>query len=346
MEAEAKPNELTVTVLGAGSWGLTLGLLSAGQGYATRVWSPWREEAQRVVENRGDPVRLPGIELPASISVGWKLPAALEGADLLVLAVPSQAVRSVSRSVAAELLGTPPTIVCASKGLERPSLRRLTEVMGEELTRVEGVELGVLVGPSHAEEVSRGMPTTVVASSRNPEVSQRIQDAFNSPTFRVYTNDDLVGVELAVALKNVIAIAAGMCDGLGFGDNTKGALLTRGLAEITRLGVAMGARPSTFAGLAGVGDLVTTCASRHSRNRFVGEQIGRGKRLDEVLREMTMVAEGVETTAAVKELSRMHGVEMPIADEVYSILFEGKDPSEAWRDLMNRSPKSEELQWP
>jgi glycerol-3-phosphate dehydrogenase (NAD(P)+) len=323
MEAEAKPNELTVTVLGAGSWGLTLGLLSAAQGYATRVWSPWREEAQRVVGNRGDPVRLPGIELPASISVGWKLPAALEGADFLVLAVPSQAVRSVSRSVAAELLGTPPTIVCASKGLERPSLRRLTEVMGEELTRVEGVELGVLVGPSHAEEVSRGMPTTVVASSRSPEVSRRIQDVFNSPTFRVYTNDDLVGVELA-----------------------KGALLTRGLAEISRLGVAMGARPSTFAGLAGVGDLVTTCASRHSRNRFVGEQIGRGKCLDEVLREMTMVAEGVETTAAVKELSRMHGVEMPIADEVYSILFEGKDPSEAWRDLMNRSPKSEELQWP
>lgn len=274
------------------------------------------------------------------------MPAALRGADLLVFAVPSQAIRSVTRSVAAEFMGTAPAIVCASKGLERDSLKRLSEVMSEELADIDGVRLGVLVGPSHAEEVSRKLPTTVVASSRKRDVCRQIQDTFNSPTFRVYTNDDLVGVELAVALKNVIAIAAGICDGLGFGDNTKGALLTRGLVEMTRLGVAMGARPSTFAGLAGVGDLITTCASRHSRNRFLGEQIGRGKPLEEVLGEMTMVAEGVETTAAAMELSRRHGVEMPIAEEVYSILFEGKEPSKAWQDLMNRSPKSEELQWP
>jgi glycerol-3-phosphate dehydrogenase (NAD(P)+) len=339
-------NPLTTVILGAGSWGLALGLLARSLGHETRIWSPWAEEADRVVRHRGDPERLPGITLPEDVRVGCELAPLLEGSDVVVLAVPSQAVREVTRALAAELLGTPPVVVCASKGLERGSLKRLSEVMEEELAPVEGARTAVLVGPSHAEEVSRGLPTTVVASSRNPEVSRLVQEVLTGPTFRVYTNDDLVGVELAVALKNVIAIAAGMCDGLGFGDNTKGALLTRGLAEMTRLGVAMGARPSTFAGLAGVGDLVTTCASRHSRNRHVGEQIGRGKSLDEVLRDMSMVAEGVETTAVARQLARARGVEMPITDQVYGILFEARDPTVAWQELMRRSPKSEGLQWP
>ncbi len=325
---------------------MALAVLTHGLGHTVRLWSPWREEAERVSRQRGDPTRLPGVTLPDEVGVTWQMERALGSADAVVIAVPSQAVRQVVRSLAAALEGVPSVVVCASKGLERGSLKRLSEVVSEELAHVEKVRIAVLVGPSHAEEVSRGLPTTVVASSRQPEVSRFVQDAFTGPTFRIYTNDDLVGVELGVALKNIVAIAAGICDGLGFGDNTKGALLTRGLAEITRLGVAMGAKPSTFAGLTGVGDLITTCASRHSRNRYVGEQIGRGKSLHQVLDEMSMVAEGVETTSAAKELGDKHGVEMPITDQVYDILFNGKDPSEAWQELMRRSPKAEGLRWP
>jgi len=231
-------------------------------------------------------------------------------------------------------------LVIATKGIEEKTLRRMSEVV-EEAAGVPLEQIAVLVGPSHAEEVSRGLPTTVVASSLKGTLADEVQNIFMTGRFRIYTNDDLVGVEAGVALKNVIAIAAGMCDGLGYGDNTKGALLTRGLAEMTRLGVKMGARQETFSGLAGIGDLITTCISKHSRNRYVGNEIGRGRTLEEVLSGMVMVAEGVRTTRSAVGLAERYDVEMPIAAEVYQILFENKPAKQAMKDLMLRSPKPE-----
>ncbi|MFQ5600922.1 MAG: NAD(P)H-dependent glycerol-3-phosphate dehydrogenase, partial [Candidatus Krumholzibacteriia bacterium] len=230
--------------------------------------------------------------------------------------------------------------VNAAKGLEERTTKRMSEVLCEELPQPPG-HIVSLVGPSHAEEVARGMPTTVVAAGSDPRILQQVQKIFTTGAFRVYTNTDLVGVELAVSVKNVIAIAAGISDGLGFGDNSRGALLTRGLAEMARLGAALGAEPQTFAGLAGLGDLVTTATSRHSRNRNLGEALGRGKSLEEALVEITQVAEGVRTTRAVLELAARHDVEMPITMQVFEILFEGKEPKQALRDLMLRAPKAE-----
>jgi glycerol-3-phosphate dehydrogenase (NAD(P)+) len=227
------------------------------------------------------------------------------------------------------------------KGIEDRTFKRMSEVLEEELPDPVRDRIAVLSGPSHAEEVSRRIPTSVVAASRNTDVAKTVQRTFLSPRFRVYTNVDVVGVELAGALKNIIAIAAGISDGLGFGDNTKGALLTRGLAEITRLGLAVGAQSATFAGLAGVGDLITTCLSQYSRNRHVGEEIGRGKSLSHVLEDMVMVAEGIMTTKATYELARRFQIEMPITNEVYAVLFEEKNPAQAVEDLMTRTAKAE-----
>jgi glycerol-3-phosphate dehydrogenase (NAD(P)+) len=231
-------------------------------------------------------------------------------------------------------------VINASKGLEEKTLCRMSEVLGQELPQTRGRIVGLL-GPSHAEEVSRKMPTSVVVAGSNTDILKRIQKIFMNEYFRVYTNTDLTGVELGVSLKNTIAIAAGICDGLGYGDNTKAALLTRGLAEIKRLVSRLGGREETLSGLAGVGDLIVTCMSRHSRNRYVGEQIGRGKSLQEVLDGMVMVAEGVKTTKAAVALSRRAGVELPIAEQVYRVLFHGKDPTRAIRDLMVRKAKRE-----
>lgn len=332
---------MDIAVLGAGSWGTALAIHLCHNGHRVSLWEyrPERaEELRRVRENRRF---LLGVPIPDSIHIASKLEEIVSPqTELLVFAIPSDGMRSVARKVARLELSSP-IILSVAKGLETGTLKRMSEVLADELPDRGHSWIAVLSGPSHAEEVSRRMPTTVVAASVYEEVSRVVQRVFMAPYFRVYTNDDVVGVELGGALKNIIAIAAGIVDGLGFGDNTKGALLTRGLAEITRLGLAMGAKASTFAGLSGMGDLITTCISPHSRNRYLGEQIGQGKTLDEVLAEMVMVAEGVKTTRLAYHLSRRLGVEMPITDTVYAVLFESKSPVTAVTDLMMREAKPE-----
>jgi glycerol-3-phosphate dehydrogenase (NAD(P)+) len=280
---------------------------------------------------------LAGIALPEGIKVQAKLEVALDGVEFTLFVVPSHGMRGCAERVAATRVAS--TWVCAAKGLELGTLKRMTEVLDETLPGSDAV---LLVGPSHAEEVSRGIPTSIVAAARDEERAQRVQALCASPRLRVYTNRDVVGCECGAALKNVIAIAAGLCDGLGYGDNTKGALLTRGLAEITRLGVALGGRRDTFYGLTGMGDLITTAISRHSRNREVGERLGRGETPEGVLGTMVMVAEGVNTAQAAYELGRRHGVQTPITEQVRAILLERKDPRAALEALMSRELKSEE----
>jgi glycerol-3-phosphate dehydrogenase (NAD(P)+) len=327
---------VTVAVLGAGSWGTTIAVHLARGGHEVRLWSHDPAELAPIAADRENRKFLPGIALPEGVKVQPELQAALHGAAFTVVAVPSQAVRDVSGRAAALRAGG--IVVCASKGLELNSHRRMSEVLAESLHEPDAV---ILTGPSHAEEVSRGIPTSVVAAARDESRARATQDLFASPTFRVYTNQDVIGCEMGAALKNVVAIAAGVCDGLGFGDNTKGALLTRGLAEISRLGAAMGGKRETFFGLAGMGDLIATATSRHSRNRHVGERLGLGESLDQVLGSMVMVAEGVHTARAASELGRERGVEMPITDQVCGILFQGVKPREALERLMTRDLKSE-----
>jgi glycerol-3-phosphate dehydrogenase (NAD(P)+) len=328
---------MRVGVLGLGSWGTALAVHLAQGGHPVRGWT--HDPAQRgaLARERENRKYLPGLPLPESLQIVDDIPSALEGAELILLAVPSFAVREIARDAAARLAGRP--VVNAAKGLESTSHLLMHQVLAEEL----GAEHPVasLVGPSHAEEVAQNHPTAVVAASRDAEVALTVQDVFSDESLRVYTNDDLLGVELAASLKNVIALASGIAAGLGYGDNTSGALLTRGLAEMTRLGVALGARPETFFGLAGVGDLITTCTSRHSRNRRVGEAIGRGQSLEQAMAGMTMVAEGVRTTGAARDLAAATRVDMPIVDRVHAVLYEGESPREAIRVLMAREPKAE-----
>jgi glycerol-3-phosphate dehydrogenase (NAD(P)+) len=326
---------MRIAVLGMGSWGSALAARLGRSGHDLSVWThdpAQRESLARDGENRK---YLPGVSLPP-LDVHPTAEAAAAGAVLVLLAVPSFAVREV-----AERIPDAPgqVVVNVAKGLERDTHARLLDVLGEVLPAATPAVS--LVGPSHAEEVAADHPTAVVAASRNREAARRVQEVFSDESFRVYTNDDVVGVELAAALKNVIALAAGIAGGLGYGDNTAGALLTRGLAEMTRLGLSQGARAETFFGLAGVGDLVTTCLSRHSRNRRVGEALGRGESLEGVLAGMSMVAEGVPTTRAARDLAREAGVEMPIVERVHAVLFEGESPPEGIRLLMTREPKAE-----
>lgn len=329
----------TLTILGAGSWGTALAVLLGPR--RPTLWDHVDTRAAAIQASRANERYLPGVRLPDGVRVTGHLSAALRGSDLLVIATPSHTVRELARRLC-ETPGFGPEqiVVNAAKGLEEATGKRMSEVLGEELPQAAG-RIVSLVGPSHAEEVARGMPTTVVVAGPDADVLRRVQEVFSTETFRVYTNEDLLGVELATALKNVIAIAAGIADGLGFGDNTKGALLTRGLAEMARLGRVLGARPETFAGLAGLGDLVTTSISRHSRNRNLGEAIGRGATLADALASLGMVAEGVRTTRAVLEIGRARGLDMPITSQVYQLLFESKDPRQAIRDLMLRAPKAE-----
>lgn len=341
MRVRTGRRDVRITVLGAGSWGTTLALLLADNGYRVVLWEYFADLAGAVDSARENKRYLPGIMIPASIMVTSDLASALEGATHLLFVTPSHTVRSVARAVAAT--GTYKTsciAVNASKGLEQKTLCRMSEILVQELPLPPARIVGLL-GPSHAEEVSRKMPTSVVVAGPNQAVLESIQTIFMNEYFRVYTNTDLLGVELGVSLKNTIAIAAGICDGLGFGDNTKAALLTRGLAEIRRLASRMGAREETLSGLAGIGDLIVTCMSRHSRNRFVGEQIGRGRKLGDILAEMVMVAEGVRTTKAAVELSKRVRVELPIAEQVYRVLFFRKSARRAIRDLMVRKAKKE-----
>jgi glycerol-3-phosphate dehydrogenase (NAD(P)+) len=327
----------SVAILGAGSWGTTLGVHLAGRGHAVALWDVDTQHIESLHTHRENRKFLAGIALPEGIKVHAKLEAALAGADVTLFVVPSHGMRACSERVAA--LGAHSLWVCAAKGLELGTLKRMTEVLAETLGDDDAV---LLVGPSHAEEVSRGLPTSIVAAARAEERARTVQGICSSSRLRVYTNRDVVGCEYGAALKNVIAIAAGICDGLGYGDNTKGALLTRGLDEITRLGVALGGRRETFYGLTGMGDLITTAISRHSRNRYVGERLGRGESIEQVLGGMVMVAEGVNTAKAALELGRRHGVATPITEQVAAILLERKDPRAALEALMARELKSEE----
>lgn len=329
-----------IAVLGAGSWGTTLGLVLNENGHDVTLWEFDPAQAEALRSERENRKFLPGIPIPDGIAVADDTESAVPDRDAVVFAVPSHVVRPVARAVRPSV-DDDALVVNVAKGIENGTLARMSEVLSEELARSEARGIASLVGPSHAEEVSRRLPTTVVSAALNEDTAVMARDLFMTDYFRIYTNTDLVGVELGVSLKNVIAIAAGICDGLGFGDNTKGALITRGLAEITRLGIAMGGRPQTFAGLSGMGDLITTCISRHSRNRHVGEAIASGQTLDQVLASMVMVAEGVRTTRSVMALSERYGIEMPISEQMYCVLFESRDPREAISELMSREPKPE-----
>jgi glycerol-3-phosphate dehydrogenase (NAD(P)+) len=337
-------DRLNVAVLGAGSWGTTLAVLLDENKHRVRLWEFYEELAEALRKERENKRFLPGIAIPESISIETDIAAAQSDTDLVLVVVPSHVTRNVAK-IAAETgcIGNETIIVNAAKGLEENTLARMSEVLAGELP-VDARQICTLSGPSHAEEVSQQMPTSVVAAGIDPEVTGWVQEAFFRPYFRVYTNSDLVGVEVGVALKNIIAIAAGVCDGLGYGDNTKAALLTRGLVEITRLGCALGARRETFFGLAGIGDLIATALSRHSRNRHVGEQIGKGESLEHILGQMVMVAEGVRTTRAAVDMGKKMNADLPIIASVHAVLYDNADAREAINQLMNRPPQ-QEMSW-
>ncbi|MBM4017855.1 MAG: NAD(P)-dependent glycerol-3-phosphate dehydrogenase [Planctomycetes bacterium] len=325
-------------IIGDGAMGTLCSMLLAHNGYACAMWSAFEEHAADMTRTGENKRFLPGFRLPKGLTVSTDAAEAAAGADLVVIAVPSRHLRGVLARVKDAL---PPEAVHVSvvKGIESGTLLRPSEIVAQVVGRRR---LAVLSGPCLSREVAERLPATVVAASRDAQAAVLAQAAFATPYFRIYTNDDAAGVELGGALKNVIAIAAGICDGLGLGSNALAALVTRGLVEMTRLGAAMGARRETFAGLAGLGDLVTTCVSNLSRNRRVGREIGRGRHLKDVLREMGRVeAEGVETTRSAAALAARHNVEMPITQEVYAVLFEGKPAPDALADLMSRSPKKE-----
>jgi len=328
----------SVAVIGAGAWGTTLSLILSRKGCPVHLWEYFPDYARRLAESRENPKFLPGVRIPENVSISSDIEETAADCQDIVLAVPSQKLRAVAKRLAGAGV-KPRHVITASKGIERGSLARMSEVVRQEFG--PSPEVCVLSGPSHAEEVSRGMPCSLVAASENKQTALAVQELFSTESLRVYTSPDVVGVELGGALKNVIALAVGIVDGLGLGDNSKAALMTRGLTEIGRLGKALGANSETFAGLSGIGDLIVTCTSQHSRNRRVGEEIGRGRRLDEILKEMEMVAEGVETARSAKQLGERIKVELPIIFQVNRILFENIPPWEAVRDLMGRPRRTE-----
>ena len=330
-----------VAIIGAGSFGTALAISLAGAGRRVCLWARREVAASFMREERHNPTYLPGAFIPESVEITSDIGSAVESARYWVFATPSHAVREAAAHVAPRV--QPNTVVVSvAKGIENETLYTTSQVLGEVLTDVPKPRISVLYGPSHAEEVAGGVPTAVVVAAPDPDVAREVQQVFMSNMLRVYATTDIVGVEIAGSVKNVMAIAAGISDGVGYGDNAKAALITRGMAEIRRLGLALGADAATFAGLAGIGDLVVTCMSRHSRNRYLGEQIGLGKTLQEVMSEMKMVAEGVRTTRSVKALAERQQVEMPITDAVYDILFEGKQPAVAVRELMARQARDED----
>lgn len=326
-----------ISVLGSGSWGMALALLLYNNGHEVLLWSARPEDARKLREKRENPDRLPGVRLPDEIEILTDLERALKDVDVTVLAVASPYIRSTAHKMAPFVCGNQ-KIVNVAKGIEEKTLKTLSEVIEEEIPQGN---VAVLSGPSHAEEVGRGLPTTCVVSAHTQETAEYLQGIFMSPVFRVYTTPDILGVELGGALKNVIALAAGTADGLGYGDNTKAALITRGITEIGRLGKKMGAQMETFYGLSGIGDLIVTCASKHSRNRKAGYLIGQGHTMEEAMDEVQMVVEGVYSARAARELAEKYEVEMPIITEVNRVLFEGKSAAEAVMDLMLRDKKVE-----
>jgi glycerol-3-phosphate dehydrogenase (NAD(P)+) len=329
---------IKISVLGTGSWGSAIGDLLNQNGHEVIMWQRDAEKVKAMEVDRKHPFFV-DLTFSDEVKFTTDLDSAIKGSQLLVVAVPSHSVRElVSRAV--EFIEDNVIIVNITKGLELDTLLTMSSVISEE-TVGKNVSIVSLYGPSHAEEVVRKIPTTLVAASTEENASKKVQYIFSSRVLRVYTNTDILGLELGGSIKNVIAIAAGICDGIGFGDNTKAAILTRGIAEMTRLGVALGAQEKTFAGLSGVGDLFVTCSSKHSRNRYVGEEIGKGRKIDEILSEMKMVAEGVKTAKSVFQLCQKHNVDMPISCAVYNVLYNNKDPLESVSELMNRDLRSE-----
>ena len=332
-----------ISVLGAGSWGTALSILLYNNGHEVILWSALGEEIATLREKREHVSKLPGVKIPEPIDITTDAERSLRDADVAVLAVPSPYTRSTCKRLA-PFVKEGQKIVNVAKGVEEKTLLTLSEIIEQELPQAE---VSVLSGPSHAEEVGKGLPTTCVVSSHKRETAEYLQGIFMSPVFRVYTTPDMLGVELGAALKNVIALAAGTADGLGYGDNTKAALITRGIKEISRLGVAMGANTETLNGLSGIGDLIVTCASRHSRNRKAGMLIGRGYTMKEAMDEVKMVVEGVYSAKAAIALARKYNIDMPIIEQVNSVLFENQPAKDAVMELMLRDKKAEheDIQW-
>ena len=329
-----------ISIIGDGGWGTTLAVHLAKKGHPVRLWGPFPAYVRRVAKNRYNTKFLPGIHLPHNIIMTEDLDEAIGSADLIVFAVPSKYAQAVLKKVKETRVDLSGKIwLSVTKGIDTTSLLRMSETARKKLG--DAIAIAVLSGPTIAMEVAKGIPSTAVAASSRLTIAKQVQAIFNSESFRIYTNTDVIGVELGGSIKNIIAIACGVCDGLGFGSNTKAAILTRGLAEMARLGKTLGAKQRTFSGLAGLGDLVTTCVSPQSRNRSVGEQLGRGKSIKAITSRMEMVAEGVETVRAVYKLSQKHNVSMPITAEVYNIIYNKKKPSQAVSDLMTRKTKSE-----
>ncbi|SCP95425.1 NAD(P)H-dependent glycerol-3-phosphate dehydrogenase [Anaerobium acetethylicum] len=326
-----------VSVIGAGSWGTALALLLHNNGHQVTIWSIVESEVKMLDEEREHKDKLPGVRLPMEMKITGNLEEAIEGKDLMVLAVPSTFTRSTARLMA-PYVKEGQIIVNVAKGIEEKTLFTLSDIIEEEIPQAD---VAVLSGPSHAEEVGRGIPTTCVVGARTQRVAEYIQNTFMNEAFRVYTSPDILGIELGGALKNVIALAAGIADGLGYGDNTKAALITRGMAEISRLGIAMGGKRETFYGLSGMGDLIVTCASMHSRNRRAGILIGKGYSMEEAMKEVKMVVEGVFSAKAAMGLSKKYDIQLPIIEQVNKVLFEGKPADEAVKELMLRDKKIE-----
>ncbi len=328
---------MKITVIGTGGWGTALAVLLRANQHKVTLWGRLKEEVEPVLAAGENKAFLPGVKIPREIDVTLDSKAALRGAELVVLAVPSHGMRPICRQLR-EFIPANATVVHVAKGIENETGARMSEVITDVLGKND---LVVLSGPSHAEEVGRGIPTAVVVASGNAALAALAQKVFGNERFRIYTHDDVIGVELGGALKNVIAVAAGAGDGIGFGDNTKAALCTRGLAEMARLGVALGAKRETFFGLSGVGDLIVTAFSRHSRNRAFGERLGKGETPERIAADTLTVAEGVKTAKSAWQLAQRHRVDVPITREVYAIIYEGKAPMQAMRDLMTREAKPE-----
>lgn len=329
---------IRVAVIGDGGWGTTLAVLLSKKGFNVAIWGAFKDYVRLVDKTRENKRFLPGIKIPHQVQITHDLEAALEGKELIILASPSQYLRGVLKKIRKIDSCHDAIFLSVIKGIEVSSLKRMSQVIHDELGNVK---LAVLSGPTIAHEVAFGIPTVAVIASNDLNLRKSLQGIFMTPGFRIYTNPDVVGVELGGSLKNIIAIACGISDGLKFGTNTKAAILSRGLVEISKLGMAMGANMNTFSGITGLGDLVTTCVSPFSRNRFVGEQIGRGKTLKQIQSHMQMVAEGVPTTRSAYALSLKYKVDMPIAKEVYRVLYKNKSPLKAVKDLMTRNKKEE-----
>lgn len=332
-----------IGVIGAGSWGTALAVVLAKNGHQVTVWSIIEDEITMLKEKHEHVDKLPGVKLPDSMEFTTDLEQAVKTSDMLVLAVPSIFTRSTAKSMA-PFVKDGQIIVCVAKGIEETTLMTISDIVEQE---IPNADVAIMCGPSHAEEVGVGLPTTVVAGARTKATAEKVQDVFMDEVFRVYTSPDVLGMELGGSLKNVIALAAGVADGLGFGDNTKAALITRGIAEISRLAIAMGAKAETLAGLTGIGDLIVTCASKHSRNRKAGMLIGQGYTMEEATKEVKMVVEGIYSAKAARALAQKYEVDMPIIDIVNQVLFENMSAKEAVVELMEREKRSEHdsLEW-